>query len=497
MDGSFHGGISKDGSLAVTGASLLRARMVNKGDDLNNSMDTLWYNGEQACNVSLAQDGSKRTAFLDFGGKTGRAYVGKKYGTHQFLLIADSTGTLTQYAAAPAGYTFDHTEWAVGTANENLVATLTNANGAHKKITLVNLTENSIMDLAEGDELWHPSLWIKTRKAIAKSSSSAAEAIPESSESTEGNTSIDDKITVELNPDSAGMYYNNSGAYEYAINWRYKMEFLWMYRNTTNVAIIGSSRTYNGVKPLLFTEPISAINFAVSQNTQAGAHFHLVNYILPHTENLKVVISPIDIDRWHMTSKKLFETAYKSYPGYVYDANHNFWKDGFPKGLDTLTYESYGVTNFGNKERKQKGFREEISASWGTASLSTDSTWLQSKPQAYSSNFNLLIDMIEKCAQKNIIFIGVITPQNPKFKDTGAFGVHGLRRSEASALIQEIADISKQYPNFILMDENKMGEHDYTDEMAFDNNHLSELGAKQLTHRLGSLIQTLNIDFEN
>lgn len=523
MDGSFHGGVSEDGTLAVTGARLLRARIADEGDNLDDDKDSLWYNGEQACNASMAQDGSKRTAFLDFGGKTGRAYVGKKYGTHQYLLVADSTGTLTQYAAAPASYTFDHTEWAVGTANENLVATLTNANGAHKRITLINLAEGNTTDLAEGDEIWHPSLWIKARKAIVKSSSSEAVEISSSSaeedqessetadnddsssssteisssESNEISSSIDDEITFELNPDSAGMYYNNSGAYEYAINWRYKMEFLWMYRNTTNVAIIGSSRTYNGVNPLLFTEPISAINFAVSQNTQAGAHFHLVNYILPHTENLKVVISPIDIDRWHMTSKKLFETAYKSYPGYVYDANHNFWKDGFPKGLDTLTYESYGVTNFGNKERKQKGFREEISASWGTASLSTDSTWLQSKPQAYSSNFNLLIDMIEKCAQKNIIFIGVITPQNPKFKDTGAFGVHGLRRSEAPALIQEIADISKQYPNFILMDENKMGEHDYTDEMAFDNNHLSELGAKQLTHRLDSLIQTLNIDFEN
>lgn len=46
------------------------------------------------------------------------------------------------------------------------------------------------------------------------------------------------------------------------------------------------------------------------------------------------------------------------------------------------------------------------------------------------------------------------------------------------------------------MDENKMGDHDYTDEMAQDTDHLSPLGAEKLTLRLDSLIKTLNINFE-
>ena len=46
FDGAYHGGISEDNSLAVTGARLLRARMDER--------DIVWYNGEQACNVSLA-----------------------------------------------------------------------------------------------------------------------------------------------------------------------------------------------------------------------------------------------------------------------------------------------------------------------------------------------------------------------------------------------------------------------------------------------------------
>ena len=41
------------------------------------------------------------------------------------------------------------------------------------------------------------------------------------------------------------------------------------------------------------------------------------------------------------------------------------------------------------------------------------------------------------------------------------------------------------------MDENKMGDHDYTSEMAFDSDHLNKLGAKQLTTRIDSVLQIL------
>ena len=43
--------------------------------------------------------------------------------------------------------------------------------------------------------------------------------------------------------------------------------------------------------------------------------------------------------------------------------------------------------------------------------------------------------------------------------------------------------------NFKLMDENKMGDHDYTDKMAYDYDHLSYRGAQELSKRLDSLIR--------
>ena len=113
FSGAYHSGISEDNSLAISGARLLRARIAETGSTITaKAHDAIWYDSAQACNASLAKDSSKRTLFLDFGGKPGRDFVGKSYDTHEQLLIADSTGKLIQAIGAPKGNTFDHTEWA-------------------------------------------------------------------------------------------------------------------------------------------------------------------------------------------------------------------------------------------------------------------------------------------------------------------------------------------------------------------------------------------------
>ena len=62
-------------------------------------------------------------------------------------------------------------------------------------------------------------------------------------------------------------------------------------------------------------------------------------------------------------------------------------------------------------------------------------------------------------------------------------------------MIEKIQKYEKKYSNFKLMDENQMGDHDYTDEMAMNYDHLAVKGAEQLTARLDSVIQTLKIDW--
>ena len=514
FDGAYHGGISEDSFLAVTGAKLLRAHV--------NGRDTVWYNGEQACNVSLAMDRSKRTAFLDFGGQTGKDFVGSNYNTHQRILIADSTGALIQSIQAPAGYTFDHTEWTTDNTKTNIIASLTNINGAHTKIVLVNPLDSSVTELAEGEELWHPNLWVKKKKvkqsssskATISSSSSSSEIpvsfcsndeisysseIPVSSSSEDEISSSSEPIVppepdFELDLDSAGIYYNTSGAYVTAGIWRYKMEFLWQYKDTTDVVIIGSSRAYFGINPLLFSTPFYAVNLAVEVNQHAASYIFLTNYILPHMKKTKFIIKDLDIDRWNEVSFGIFGSANKSYPGYLYDINHNYWKDNYPAGLAEATYDSPGISSTQQILRPTRGFHAKEAEGWGSPIVYKDSILSESAKEKYSQNFNYLIRMIQECKSNNIIFIGVITPQNPLYKETGSFGRYGIQRSEAPSLIKEIADLQDTYSNFILIDENKMGDHDYSDDMATDSDHLAIKGAEQLTHRLDSLIRTFDID---
>ena len=69
-------------------------------------------------------------------------------------------------------------------------------------------------------------------------------------------------------------------------------------------------------------------------------------------------------------------------------------------------------------------------------------------------------------------------------------------RLQKKYIIEKIQKLNEAYPNFIIFDENKMGNHDYTDEMARDTDHLGDLGAAQMSLRLDSLLQNQNINWE-
>ena len=477
FDGSYHGGISEDATLAVSGARLLRARKANPPGSLYDATatDTIWYNGEQACNASLVQDGTQRTAFLDFAGNTGKEFVGQSYTTHQRIFIADNTGKLIQSIGAPAGYTFDHTEWATDGKISNIVATLTNPDGEHQKIVLVNVADSSVTELIQGEELWHPCLWVNRA------------------------TKSTDTTEFTLDPDSAGVYFVAGGT-EIAVKWRYKMELLWNYRDSSNTVILGSSRALHGVIPNQLTDVTKApnqanvtkaINLANSNNTLFCTKFILYNYILPHMKNLKYIIMSIDIDRgFNTAAQSFFEVLRSSIPGYVYDENHHFWKDGVPEDLPRLTTESMGYYKF-ESFRETYGFEPLQSQGWGEAKVWTDSMWVSKRRDLYDANLALLKEILAETQKHDIRVIGIIFPQNPLYASTGSFSFHGIQRSIAPTLIQELADLSKTYPNFTLMDENKMGYHDYTDGMAYDNNHLSTDGALQMTLRIRSVLASM------
>ena len=478
FDGAYHGGVSEDNKLAVTGARLLRARVAKRGGTLANGRDTVWYNGEQACNVSLANDGTKRVAFLDFGGNTGAEFVGESYATHERLLIADSTGRLIKAIAAPTGYSFDHTEWVLNYKSSDsdggfIVATLTNANGAHTKIVLVNVADGSILDLVEGDELWHPSIW---RKKIY---------VPE---------------TSKLDPDSAGHYLYPSDKWESVIM-RFKMELLWRYRDSANVAAFGSSRPMFGVSPAQFDKQFFVVNFGQTPNSIYMTRDYLNSYVFNHMKKLKYIVVSLDIDFWHKIDgpdgDNLFYTTFGNYPGYVYDANHDFWKDGYPEGMLEYTENSVGSSDESYYMKDRGRYLNAVCGSWREEpEIEQDSNYVDEHWNLIDDSMDALLTIIQEAAKRDIRVVGVIFPQSPAYAKTGAFGRYGLRRSSAKKLIAELEGLKKKYPNFVLMDENKMGEHDYTDAMAIDEDHLCYAGSIQMSKRLNKLLLSLEAENE-
>ena len=467
FEGTFNGGVSKDGKLAVSGARLFRANV--------NGKNKTWYNNEQACNASLSEI-TKQTLFLDFAGKTGKDFAGSKYSVHEQLLIADSTGKLVKMIPAPKGYTFDHTEWVRNSSNL-ATATLQNADGYHTKIVLVNTKDSSITEIASGAELWHPELWTGTLQ----------------------------NFETTLNVDSAGMYELNSpftGDLS-PMNTRYDLEMLYKYRDSINVLVSGSSRSWAGISPLVLNKRkgIFSINAANPAVDLSVAKRLLLNYGVNLLPKLKVIAVSLDLDiifqRYYDTANYWDYICLKS-TGFVYDEAHDFWKDGYPQGLYELTHDSYGSDEQSRQDEQERlGYKYTPDAGWQGSPVYVDSTYMDgilSNPE--EALVKEIEDIVKEAESKKIHLIGIIFPQSPDYKETGAFGRYGLRRSVAEKMIKRIKKYEEKYSHFILMDENKMGSHDYDDEKAFNCDHLSYKGAEKLTKRLDSLIQALEINWD-
>ena len=139
---------------------------------------------------------------------------------------------------------------------------------------------------------------------------------------------------------------------------------------------------------------------------------------------------------------------------------------------------------------KERGrYTSVICHSWrDEPEIEQDSSYLDEHWNLVEDSKAALVSIIQESAKRNIRVVGVVFPQSPAYAKTGSFGRYGLRRSSAKKLLNELDALSKEYPNFKLMDENKMGKHDYTNQMAVDEDHLCYEGSVLLTSRLNELL---------
>ena len=459
-DGAYHGGVSEDGTLAVTGSRLLRAHIAAP----ETFADVVWYNGEQACNASLSKDGTKRTVFLDFGKKADPA---SSYRAHERLLVADGAGTVVKMLPSPPGFTFDHSEWVSGTNSASVpeglvVASLANVEGAHEKLVLVNIADGLITELVEGEELWHPNLWARP---------------------------ITVPVVSLLALDSAGVYLLPFYSEEAAI-YRVKMEIFWKNVNTSQVLVYGSSRVEHGVAPDLCPR-WNMLNLGVMGIDVNRELYFIKNYAMNHSGNLKAIAMSLDFDNWRPSEHMLDNIVF--YPGYAYDRNHDFWKNGIPDELLERVEYSYAPTAEERRCYSKNGTCLVASGNWDRDGVEVigDSLVPEERMAYINAAMDEIFRLADECAQRQIHFIGLVFPQSPKYSQTGSFGLYGIQRSVVEKIIERFDSLAVANPYFHFMDENKMGLHDYIDEEASNRDHLSAKGARKFTKRLDSLLNTI------
>ena len=141
---------------------------------------------------------------------------------------------------------------------------------------------------------------------------------------------------------------------------------------------------------------------------------------------------------------------------------------------------------------KNLGYNPLEPQGWGdVAEVNADSMWAKELSGFIDGQFLRLETFLKHAQIQGVPVVGIIFPQSPKYKETGSFGRYGPQRSVAVLMVERLKALQDAYPNFVLMDENQMGDHDYTDSMAYESDHLSALGANQLTGRLDSVLKTL------
>lgn len=150
-----------DFDFAISGGSYLIVRKKVSSKNGDAYVDSIWYNNDQVCNISLARDSSRRVLFLDMGGALGRKFIGSKYQPHEYILVADSLGSLIQAVPVTEGFVYDHTKWA--SQGNFVVASLENAeeNLIHDRIAVVNMDDESLIEIVQGEDLFHPYLWLE------------------------------------------------------------------------------------------------------------------------------------------------------------------------------------------------------------------------------------------------------------------------------------------------------------------------------------------------
>jgi uncharacterized protein (TIGR02171 family) len=465
-DGSYHGGISVDGHYAVTGFTglIMKDLVANSG---GRQLFLSPQNGKdgsgstQVCNVSISPDtvGGVRCLFLDFGCQNQISTVThSSYGQHEFVFESTMADSVVNYMHCPSGeQAWDNPKW----SNQPEFAVGCGRNSANQSdaIYAIDLNKKSCKQIVTGTELQQPYLLTG--------------------------------YPIFFHQDSIGRYNDPLGS----IGWNQtilavKLLMFWRLFDSVEVAAVGSCIINWGINPSMITG-LKTFNFGAPGCDPLGQKIIILNYILKHCSNIKLICSSLDLGWLCFAGGDVTWTkCVGQSKGYLYDSCHTFWSDGVSSDFRNVICQ---VPLPDPTQALNMGFVGLPSQGWGTDPPPFNGgllSWTIDNPSC-QQNLAAMRMIADSLRARKIHWINVNFPSSPSYKNTKAYTFWGPSRQTAQDILQALREIESTNDYFHLYDANNDGNHDYNSSDAADSYHLSAQGAAKLTSRLNDTIHAI------
>jgi len=469
--GGYHDGRSNNGRYMVTGFTKLIMRDMLLA--LDRQLFIAPFNGKgaqgstQVCNASICPDSqyNDRCLFLDFGCPPPMvsSLTGTSYGIHEYLFIEEYSGSVLSWYHCPAEEaSWDYPEWS--TSGKFAVACARNNQDASHAIYLVDLRNSSYCKIIEGSELAHPFLWVNNQDVINNDS---------------------------LNLDSLGNY--NDPPLEAKLGeFTRRMHDFWRKHSEMQVVFIGSSHTENSIDPHFFSG-LRVSNMGFGGSPFAVTALVIKNYIVNQCPSLQFI--GCDVIPGTMNWGQGYFSTWSdldSNKGYNYDAHHQFWKHGLPTNFENIVQISPCPYD---PNMDTLGLYKLPCNNWGGTNPDVpDSSLLKWSVDDlnYRADFNIIKELARSLANKKIHFCMYITPENPNYRNTAAYGFNGASRETGTAIMGQLSSLQDSFPNYVhFYDANLGGYHDYVDSEAANFDHLCPAGARKFSTRMDSVMHVI------
>jgi formylglycine-generating enzyme required for sulfatase activity len=464
--GSYHGGMSVDGRFIATGYQV--ARLVDlQVKDTNIFYFLPPYSGRddtsQTCNVSMSPSASEpgEVMLLDFGYQKVSTVVGKPYPLHSIIFVCNTnmlnSKHVSKWFEVPSDYRqWEYPEWS---NHPDFAASLAKAFSGLDVIYAIDCNSKAYKQLVSVpmDKSRDVYLWIDPWKLAQKN-----------------------------NP------YRYFGRYDLPVQSNSqimlskKLHLFWKYREDWECAMLGSSTAYYGFDPSKMS--LKSINLGCFASNIMTADVLARSYCFTQLKKLKAIV--VDLMSYSFNTD-----SYKTPPrltglldskGFEFDSSEHFYKDGIPSEVDS-TIKIWGPKDW--SEFDSLGFHTKVQTTgWGEPII--DKGDYSIDDSIVQACITIVKNLAAAAEQKKIHVLIVNTPQHPGYATSENMGRLGPAVQTYRKLEAILKTIESQNNYFHYYDANNFGNHDYTDEDAYDANHLSPKGAAKLTLRIDSLIRT-------